>query len=93
MPSHEDLAAPNAPGVAVGPGAGSTESSRSPTLTALTTGGSQSPDGGQAEQRVDGQRQRGGGDLGEDPGVRVGDRDGDVEVQENARPYWTTGVI
>ena len=43
------------------------------------------PDQGQAEQRVHGQRQRGGGDLAEDPGVRVGGRDGDVEVQEDAQ--------
>lgn len=42
-------------------------------------------DQGEAEQRVDGQRQRGGGDLAEDPGLRIGGRDGDVEVQEDAQ--------
>ena len=43
------------------------------------------PDQGHAKQCVDGQRQRGGGDLGEDPGARIGGRDGDVEVQEDAQ--------
>ena len=38
-----------------------------------------------AEQRVHGQRQRGGGDLGEDSRVRVGRRDLDVEVQDHAQ--------
>jgi DNA-binding transcriptional LysR family regulator len=41
-------------------------------------------DQGDAEHRVDRQHRRRGGDLGEDPGVRVGGRDLDVEVEDDA---------
>ena len=42
-------------------------------------------DQGDAEHRVDRQHRRRGGDLGEEPAVRVGGRDLDVEVEDDAQ--------